>query len=101
MNLFTQTRRPLFILSFIFLQNLSAVVSLAQTIPTKQWDANFGGSSTDQMNNVVRATDGGYVMGGWSLSGLTGDKTQDTRGGYDYWVVKTDANGVKLWDRRF
>ena len=67
----------------------------------KQWDRRFGGPGSDFGGYVGLAADGGYFLGGDSFSGIGGDKTQDTRGDYDYWVVKMDANGVKQWDRRF
>ena len=37
---------------------------------------------------MVQTGDGGYVLGGESHSGLGGDKSQDSRGSYDYWMVK-------------
>jgi hypothetical protein len=48
--------------------------------------------------------DGGYILGGYSYSGIGGDKTEDHWGKYgngDYWIVKTDVNGNKQWDKRF
>jgi hypothetical protein len=67
----------------------------------KQWDVRFGTSSYDNFSTVVQTSDGGYLLGGQSQGGNNGDKSQDTRGGYDCWVVKTDENGVKQWDKRF
>jgi Secretion system C-terminal sorting domain len=67
----------------------------------KQWDARFGGSSFDELHSLQQTADGGYILGGSSFSGISGDKTQATRGGKDFWIVKTDANGVKQWDARF
>jgi len=67
----------------------------------KQWDATFGGSSTEFMESLQQTADGGYILGGSSSSGISGDKTQASQGGDDYWIVKTDANGVKQWDARF
>nr|MBA2406413.1 T9SS type A sorting domain-containing protein [Chitinophagales bacterium] len=34
-------------------------------------------------------------------SGISGDKSDANRGLSDYWVVKTDANGSKLWDEDY
>jgi hypothetical protein len=68
---------------------------------TRLWDRRFGGSSNDLAGNVVRASDGGFLISGYSFSGVSGDKTQSSRGGSDYWVVKTNSSGSKLWDRRF
>ena len=65
------------------------------------WDADFGGSSNDYLTPVEQTADGGYILGGYSSSPVSGDKTQATQGGTDYWMVKTDANGKKQWDADF
>lgn len=67
----------------------------------KQWDRRFGGSGVDDGRDVQRTSDGGYILVGESGSGVSGDKTEDCRGYYDYWMVKTDGNGNKQWDKRF
>jgi len=41
--------------------------------------------------------DGGFILGGYTSSGISGDKTEDTIGGNDYWVIKADANGNIEW----
>ncbi len=68
---------------------------------TKQWDRRFGGTEADYLESMCQAADGGYLLGGSSISGLGGDKSEGSRGGYDYWIVKVDTNGVKQWDKRF
>ncbi|HYV92675.1 MAG TPA: MopE-related protein, partial [Chitinophagales bacterium] len=67
----------------------------------KQWDKRFGGTGDDVLYALKQASGGGYILAGYSESGIGGDKTQATQGGTDYWMVKTDANGTKLWDTRF
>src|ERR1043165_6758300 len=67
----------------------------------KQWDKRFGGFFTDRLCSVQQTFDGGYILGGYSASDSSGDKTQNSRGGTDYWVVKVDSNGNKQWDKRF
>ena len=67
----------------------------------KQWDKRFGGTSFDILNSVNQTQDGGYVLAGSSFSGISGDKSQANQGAWDYWLVKTNASGVKVWDRRF
>src|SRR4030095_12071626 len=67
----------------------------------KQWDKRFGGTEYDNLISLQQTADGGYILGGGSGSGIGGDKTEDSRGIIDYWVVKIDANGVKQWDKRF
>jgi hypothetical protein len=70
-------------------------------IPLKEWDVQFGGSKKDELSALQQTTDGGYISGGNSLSGISGDKTQVSQGKSDYWIVKTDATGAKEWDSRF
>ncbi|QHT70247.1 S8 family serine peptidase [Rhodocytophaga rosea] len=67
----------------------------------KQWDKRFGGSAGDYLNTIIRTSDGGYLLGGNSLSGISGDKSQASQGGQDYWVVKITSTGTKQWDKRF
>jgi hypothetical protein len=66
---------------------------------TKQWDQSYGGSRFDALTKLQQTSDGGYIMGGASASGISGDKTQPSRGDTDFWLVKTDAGGTKLWDQ--
>ncbi|MBP9882027.1 MAG: T9SS type A sorting domain-containing protein [Chitinophagales bacterium] len=68
---------------------------------TKQWDARFGGLSYDWLSDIIQTYDQGYILGGWSSSGISGDKTQASQGSDDYWIVKTNENGIKQWDARF
>ena len=77
---------------------LGATGGLGQS---KQWDKRYGGNLTEYTAVVLPTSDGGFIQGGSSQSGANGDKTQHTQGGYDFWVVKMDANGTKRWDRRY
>ena len=43
----------------------------------------------------------GYLFVGSSDSNISGKKSQESRGGKDYWAVKVDASGNQLWDKRF
>lgn len=67
----------------------------------KEWDKRYGGGGHDFANRAVNARGGGYLIAGQSASGMTGDKSQSSRGGADYWVVRIDEQGNKLWDRRY
>lgn len=68
---------------------------------TKVWDKTFGGGGIDELHGLTNTFDGGYVLGGWSASGADYDKTEDRRGYRDYWVVKVDIDGTKVWDRAY
>lgn len=68
---------------------------------SKQWDNNYGGYQDEMLYDVKITLDGNYVLCGSTLSDSTGSMTQHSRGGYDYWIVKIDTSGTKLWDKRF
>ncbi|HYV90594.1 MAG TPA: T9SS type A sorting domain-containing protein [Chitinophagales bacterium] len=68
---------------------------------TQQWDKDFGGTADDLLFSIDQTDDGGYILGGYSNSDSSGDKTQPTKGVFDYWIVKTDSLGIKQWDKDF
>ncbi|MFY8022268.1 MAG: T9SS type A sorting domain-containing protein, partial [Bacteroidia bacterium] len=68
---------------------------------TKSWERRFGGSNYDELRSIIRTSDNGYLLGGISYSGISGDKSQNNRGGADYWIVKLNSLGNKQWDARF
>jgi hypothetical protein len=59
----------------------------------KLWDKTFGSGQFDVGFSVQQTKDGGYVICGTtgSLLGSNGDT----------WLIKTDAEGNKLWDKMF
>ena len=73
----------------------------AQNPLLKQWDHRFGGNATDYIFSLQPTADAGFILGGQSQSQISGDKTEPQWGGWDYWIVKTDSDGVKQWDRDF
>ncbi len=69
----------------------------------KEWDKGFGGSCNDYAYSAIKqSSDHGYILGGYSCSPLSGNKTQPLwANSWDYWIIKTDSNGNKLWDKDF
>lgn len=65
------------------------------------WDQSFGGSDTDVLTALAPVADGGFLLGGYSSSAPGGNKTAAALGDFDYWVVRVDTNGTRLWDRSF
>jgi hypothetical protein len=53
----------------------------------------FGGENFELANSVIQTSDGGYLIGGQTES--FGD------GGYDIYLVKTDASGTEEWSQTF
>lgn len=63
------------------------------------WQNTIGGTLYDYLHDILPAADGGYLLAGYSGSGISGDKTEPLYGGAgDYWLVKTDAGGNVLWE---
>jgi len=61
------------------------------------WQKTLGGSDEDIATSIIQTVDNGYLVGGYSKSDISGDKSQDSRGGRDYWVIKLDVSGNILW----
>jgi len=59
----------------------------------KEWDKTFGGPNDDVGRSIQQTSDGGYIITGWTFS-LDPRVT-------NLWLIKTDANGDKIWDRAF
>jgi len=92
--------KKVFYISAIF-NFLFFTSAFAQSALVKQWDYRFGGTSFDFLYTLQQTKDGGYILGGESFSGISGDKTQASNGSVDYWIVKTDPNGIYQWDKGF
>jgi hypothetical protein len=66
-----------------------------------QWDKGYGGSDWDGCVALSQTDDGGYMLAGYSTSGIGGDKTEPSKGDYDLWIVKVDSDGNKQWDKTY
>lgn len=68
----------------------------------KLWDRRYGGSAEETIDNVFRTGDGGFLLGGLSLSDASGLKSQDVyvNGQSDMWFVKIDSSGNFQWDKQ-
>lgn len=64
-----------------------------------EWRRYFGGTNNDRAHAVVQAEDGGFVMAGFSES--EDFDITNSRGSYDFWVIKIDPDGNLVWERSF
>lgn len=55
---------------------------------TPEWQKTFGGTESDILLSLAQTNDDGFILGGYSASGVSGLKTDPLIGLNDYWVVK-------------
>jgi hypothetical protein len=80
------------IIGIILLLALTNVV-YAETAPEEEWSKTFGGTGFDGAHSVQQTSDGGYILAGQTSSYGVGSG--------DFWLVKTDSEGNKEWDKTF
>lgn len=87
----------IFLLAFLTIASISVVAQ-----PTVQWDKTYGGSGWETLQTAFKTADEGFLLIGSSSSPADSrDVTQASRGLEDYWVVRIDSLGKKLWDKRY
>lgn len=65
----------------------------------KRWDRCYGSSSGDRARSMIALADGGFLLGGESDGGIGLDKSDSCRGFNDYWIIRVDSVGNKIWDK--
>jgi hypothetical protein len=65
------------------------------------WDKSYGGAGDEVCTCAEPMPDGGWLLSGTSRSLPSGNKTSPGFGGYDFWLVRIDDQGNKLWDQSF
>lgn len=72
-----------------------------------QWQKTLGSYSfsdfdgQEYLNSAIQTSDSGYLIGGWSSGSMSGNKTEVSRGLFDYWIVKLDQNGSIDWQKAY
>ncbi len=63
-----------------------------------EWQNSIGGDEDDVFREINQTSDGGYILGGFSNSGVSGDKTEENFGSSsDYWIIKLNSIGDVKW----
>src|SRR5690606_31887790 len=64
-----------------------------------QWEKYYGADGWESFTGLILTSDGGYMAIGFSDSDASGDKTEDSKGGPDYWILKLDVTGNIEWQK--
>jgi len=78
---------------------LLSVFSLYAQDPNILWQRTIGGSGKEYLKSIEETSDGGMIIGGYSNSNISGDKSENSRGANDYWILKLDSSGNIVWQR--
>lgn len=106
---FLKERVNYLIIIFVFTSLLCSCKSDDDTLPPTiesnfsgelVWVKTYGGSNEDDAIDIVQANDGGYVVLGFTNSN-DGNITEKTTTDQDYWLLKLNQNGEKLWDKTY
>ena len=65
------------------------------------WQKTYGGNSSDRLNSIIVTDDGGYLLGGTSESNISGEKTENSKGSKDFWIIKINSSGTIEWNRTY
>ncbi|GGB97629.1 CBM96 family carbohydrate-binding protein [Dyadobacter sediminis] len=60
------------------------------------WDKTIGGSEGEFAASISTTFDGGYILGSTSNSNAGYNKSADSKGGIDYWIVKLAPESSSL-----
>ncbi|MEI7509802.1 MAG: T9SS type A sorting domain-containing protein [Flavobacterium sp.] len=66
-----------------------------------QWEKSYGGNYSDYLMDVQPTADYGFILAGSSLSNKSGNKSDDGKGDFDYWLWKMDETGHLEWQKSF
>ena len=73
------------------------------SVGRKIWDKTIGGQGDDYAYSVcsMPGLNNGYLVGGFSFSGISGNKSEANRGQDDFWAIRITELGSVAWDRTF
>ncbi|HIP36035.1 MAG TPA: T9SS type A sorting domain-containing protein [Crocinitomix sp.] len=73
--------------------NADAFLLKVDSLGNFKWSYNYGGAGADWGEAVVVTLDSVYALGGYTNS--------FGNGGFDFYLVKADINGVPIWEKTY
>jgi hypothetical protein len=61
----------------------------------RMWTKTYGSPGYETARSIINAHGGGYIVGG------TTNDTGSDYGDTDFWILKLDVNGDKVWEKKF
>jgi len=89
-----------YIISGVFGTNSSQeayYISLINSNGLKIWDELYGGNSFEFAPFVFSTNENNFIVAGTSSSNISGNKTEDSEGGFDFWILELNENGEINW----
>jgi len=83
----------LIITLFFVTASTANIITNANINLLDEWDVTFGGPYPDTGKCVKQTNDGGYI--------IVGETCASSYDNSDVWLIKTDENGMKIWDKTF
>ncbi len=62
------------------------------------WESRLGGTGNESLQAFIVNNENNIFVSGYSTSNISRDKSSNSFGDYDYWVLKVDQNGKKKYD---
>lgn len=73
--------------------NADAFLLKVDSLGNFEWSYNYGGNDSDWGNSVIVTHDSSYAIGGYTNS--------FGAGGFDFYLIRADKNGVPLWQKTY
>ncbi len=73
--------------------NKNAWLVKTDSAGNEEWNQTYGGAYDDVVNSMVKTSDGGYALAGYSYSASNATA--------DFWLVKTNSTGGLQWSQRY
>lgn len=83
---------------FTFLLIINSAVGFSQYIPKIEKQKTIGGSLVDEISDIIQS-DNDIIVAGSSNSSMSSEKAEDSRGNYDYWLMKLDTSFNIIWQK--
>jgi predicted secreted protein len=81
------------VLGLLLISMFTLALCIRSGFAVSGWSQAYGGSGDDEFYSLVRTSDGGYALAGYTNS--------SGAGGYDFWLVKTDSSGTMQWNQTY